>query len=74
MMRWKPELILNGMKIISIKIEHMIFIDSASYLPMPLRKLPEAFGLSVAKSWFPDYFNTEANLDYVGPFHDAIYF
>jgi hypothetical protein len=29
------------------KMEHMTFLDSASYLPMPLRKLPEAFGLSV---------------------------
>ena len=43
-MKWKPELILNGLKIICMKFEHMIFIDSASYLPMPLRKLPEALG------------------------------
>ena len=53
-MKWKPELILNGLKIVSMKIEHM-FIDSVSYLPMPLRKLPEAFGLSVTKSWYPHY-------------------
>jgi len=39
-MKWKPELILNGLKIVSMKIEHM-FIDSVSYLPMTLRKLPE---------------------------------
>ena len=51
-----------------MKIEHMLFIDSVSYLPMPLRKLPEAFGISVTKSWYPHYFNTKANLDYVGPF------
>jgi len=46
-MKWNTELILNGLKIVSMKIEHMLFIDSVSYLPMPLRKLPEAFGLSV---------------------------
>jgi len=36
-------------------------------MPMPLRKLPEAFGLHASKSWFPHYFNTKTNLDYVGP-------
>ena len=25
-MKWKPELILNGLKIVSMKIEHMLFI------------------------------------------------
>jgi hypothetical protein len=73
LLRWKPELILNGLKIVSMKIEHMHFLDSASYLPMPLRKLPEAFGLTFTKSWYPHYFNT-ANLDYVGPMPDIAYF
>jgi hypothetical protein len=65
-MKWKPELILNWLKIVSMKIEHVLFIDSVSYLPMSLRKLPEAFGLSVTKSWYPHYFNTNTNLNYVG--------
>ena len=73
-MQWKPKFILNGLKIVSMKLELMVFIDSASYLPMPLRKLPEAFGLSVAKSWYPHYFNTKASLDYVGPIPDISYF
>jgi hypothetical protein len=72
--KWKPELILNGLKIISMKIEHMHFLDSASYLPMPLRQLPEAFGLTVTKSLYPHYFNTTANLDYIGPVPDIAYF
>jgi hypothetical protein len=65
--KWKPELILNGLKIVCRKIEHMTFLDSASYMPMPLRKVQEAFGLSVNKSWYPHYFNTQKSLDYVGP-------
>jgi len=73
-MKWKPELILNGLKIVSMKIQHMLFIDSVSYLPMPLRKLPEAFGLSVTKSWYPHYFNTNTNLNYVGPIPDVSYY
>ena len=52
---------------LSMKIEHKLFIDSDSYLPMPLRKLPEAVGLSVNKSWYPHYFNKNTNLDYVSP-------
>jgi hypothetical protein len=74
LLRWKPELIMNGFKIVSMKMEHMHFLDSASYLPMPLRLLPEAFGLTVTKSWYPHYFNTTANLDYIGPMPIIAYF
>ena len=52
-------------------MEHLTFIDSVSYLPMPLRKLPEAFGLSARKSWYPQFFNTRANLNYVGQIPDV---
>ena len=45
-----------------IRMEHLVFID-ISYLPMPLRKVPEAFGLTARKSWYPHLFNTSANLD-----------
>jgi hypothetical protein len=74
LLKWKPELILNGLKIASMKIELMHFLDSASYLPMPLRQLPEAFGVTVTKSWYPHYFNTQTNLDYIGPMPDIAYF
>jgi hypothetical protein len=47
-------------------VEHLTFLDSISFLPMALRKLHEAFGLSATKCWYPHYFNTIANLDYVG--------
>jgi G:T-mismatch repair DNA endonuclease (very short patch repair protein) len=36
--------------------------------------LPEAFGLFAYKSWYPHYFNTKANLDYVGPIPDIKYY
>ena len=61
-------------KIVSMKIEHMLFIDSVLYLPMPLRKVPEAFGLDTTKSWYPHYFYKKTNLDYVGPIPDVSYF
>jgi hypothetical protein len=61
-------------KNIFMEIEHMTYLDSASYLPMTLRKLPEAFGLSVNKSSYPHYFNMKRNLDYVAPMPGIEYF
>ena len=57
-----------------MKIHYIQFLDSVSYMPMPLRKLPEAFGLQASKSWFSHLFNTKANLDYVGPIPDIKYY
>ena len=73
-LKWQPRLILNVLKIICMQIQHLTFIDSVSFLPMPLRKLPEAFGLSVTKSSYPHFFNTQANLNYVGPITDMSQF
>jgi hypothetical protein len=54
LLKWTPELILTGLKIISMEMQHIHFLDSVSYLPMPLRKLPEAFGLtSLQNPGFP---------------------
>ena len=68
-LKWLPKLILNGLKIICMQIQHLTFIDSVSFQPMPLRKLPEAFGLSVT-SRYPHFFNIQANLNFVGPIPD----
>jgi len=60
---------MNGLKIMCLRMEHLVLLDSMSFLPFPLCKLTEAFGLSVAKSGYPHNFNTEKkkNLDYLGP-------
>ena len=52
----------------------MVFLDSVSFPPCALRELPEAFGLSASKSWYPHYFNTEENLNYVGHIPDISYY
>jgi len=52
-------------------MEHLVFLDSVSFLPFPLRRLPEAFGVTFAKSWYLHYSNTEENLDYIGPLPDV---
>jgi hypothetical protein len=51
-----------------------VFLDSISFLLFALRKLPEAFGLTFAKTWYPHYFNTRAYLDYVGKIPDVSYY
>jgi len=45
MLKWKPELIMSGLKIMCMEMEHLFFLDSVSFLPCALRNLPEAFGL-----------------------------
>jgi len=54
-------------KIMSLRMEHLVFSDSVSFLLCAMRKQPETFGLEASKLWYPYYFNTEENLDYVGP-------
>jgi len=73
-LKWKPKLILNGLKNICITMEHLTFIDSVSFMPCSLRKLPEAFGLTATKSWYPHYFNTKGNMNYVGEITDVSYY
>jgi hypothetical protein len=65
---------MNGLKIMCMKVEHVIFLDSVNYLPFLLRKLPETFGLAATKSWYPHYFNSLQNLDYIGPTPDVSYY
>jgi len=42
---------MNGLKIMCMKMENLVFLDSASFLPGSLRKLPGAFELTACKSW-----------------------
>ena len=74
LLKWKPELIMNGLKIMFMKVGHLVFLDSVSFLPCPLCKLPEAYGLTATKSWYPHLFKTQENLDYIGPISDIKYY
>ncbi|KAG8239991.1 hypothetical protein J437_LFUL018633 [Ladona fulva] len=67
---WKPEIIMSGSKILRITYDGPRFVDSLNFMPMPLRKLPAAFGLddSMAKGYFPHFFNKKKSSDYGGPF------
>ena len=72
--KWQVELIMNGMKMMCMRAELLVFLDSISFLPFALRKLSEAFGLTVAKSLYTPYINTLETLDYVGKIPDISYY
>jgi G:T-mismatch repair DNA endonuclease (very short patch repair protein) len=68
--------IYSGAKIISMTIPDLNIrcLDSMSFFPMALSKLPKIFGLTVEKGEFPHLFNLEANQNYIGSFPDIKYF
>ena len=51
------------------------FIYSLNFLPMALAQFPKTFGLTeLGKGYFPHFFNTAANQDYVSPLPDASFY
>ena len=70
-----PEVVSNGLKLMSLSVRGVKFIDSCNFLPMALAALPKAFGLTeLRKEYFPHRFNTPGNQGYVGPYPDARYY
>nr|XP_022308123.1 uncharacterized protein LOC111114127 [Crassostrea virginica] len=70
-----PNVIMNGTKILSMQALDLKLIDSFNYLPFALAKMPSAFGLKeLKKGYFPHFFNTEANQNYVGPYPAASFY
>jgi hypothetical protein len=46
LLKWQTGIIMSGQKIMSMKFQHLHLLDSVSYLPMALRKLPQTFVLT----------------------------
>jgi len=65
---------MNGLKIMCMKVERLGYLGSVSLLLFALRRLPEAFDVTATKSYYPHYFNTEENLNYVGPIPDISFY
>ena len=65
---------MNGLKIMCLKMEHFVFLYGISFLPCPLRKLLQSYRVTVSKSWNSHYFETEVNLDYIGPIPEVTYY
>jgi hypothetical protein len=63
--KWQPELIMNGMKIMCMKKEHTVLLNSTYFLSWSLYKLPDEFDVTASISWCSHYFKTEENLVYI---------
>lgn len=73
----KPFTIFAGAKIMCMSIQalRIRFIDSLSFLTMPLKAFPKTFGLKeLKKGFFPHWFNTKENWDYEGEMPDKEWF
>ena len=63
-----PVVITKGLNIILLKHAGVQIIDSHNFIPMALARFPATFDLrELKKGYFPHFFNTEENEDYVGP-------
>ena len=64
-----------GAKVLSFTSGPLKFIDSLSFLPMPLASFPATFNLTeLKKGFFPHLFNTPENQQYVGRIPDLEFY
>ena len=69
-----PKLIMDGTKILSMTVENLHFLDSLNFIPMALKNMPKSFDLTCKKGYYPHFFNTAENLDYVGAYPEPKYY
>ncbi|XP_052130790.1 uncharacterized protein LOC127751363 [Frankliniella occidentalis] len=74
--KMKPEIILQGTKIICLKCENLIFKDSLLFMNQKLALLPRSFALTEhKKGYFPFKMNQRKWFSYIGPMPDKeLYF
>ena len=69
--KYVPKIVLRGNKIISLKVGNKRFIDSYLFIPVPLRKFPETFGIAeLRKGYFPHYLTSSQSLNNDMTLHD----
>lgn len=65
----KHTVLTVGSKMLCIKFRKLKIIDSYSFIPVSLSKLPKMFGITeLKKGYFPHTFNQPENQSYVGPY------
>jgi len=67
-LRSEPELVMDGTKILSMSVEHLNSLDSLNFLPMSLKSMRKSIEHTCKKGYYPHFFKTAKNLDYVGPY------
>lgn len=69
----KPNTIYSGSKLMFLEVGALGFkvLDSHNFVAAPLSAFPKTFELTeLKKGYFPHYFNTKENENYVGPIPD----
>ena len=71
----EPKTISRGQELMMMEIGGIRIIDSMNFLPIALADVPGSFGLTeLKKGFFPHYFNTWENQNYVGPWPDKRFY
>jgi len=71
----KPYTIYNGKKLMLLNVCNNKIIDSHNFVASPLSAFPKTFGLNeLKKGYFPHYFHTSENQNYVGPIPGVKYY
>ena len=71
----KPYTIYNGTKLMLLDVAKIRIIDSHNFVASRLSAFPNIFGLyEHKKGYFPHYFNTNGNQNYVGPIPDTKFY
>jgi len=73
----KPKNVYAGSKIMILNLKdlNMRFVDSLNFLTMKLEAFPKTFGIKeLKKGFFPHYYNTEENFNYIGKIPPMRYF
>jgi hypothetical protein len=73
----KPFCVYNGSKIMLMEIKsiNLRMIDSSNFVQGPLKNFLKTFGLKeLKKGYFPHFFNTTENQNYIGKIPDAEYY
>lgn len=72
--RRKPTVIKRGQKVLTLRVGRYKFLDSFSFITMPLRNFANTFGLNSGKGMFPYLMNNPDNQAYEGPWPDKSLF
>ncbi|XP_044594829.1 uncharacterized protein LOC123272194 [Cotesia glomerata] len=66
----------TSVTLIEFKNKKIKFIDSLNFISAPLSALPKSFGFEdkMRKGYFPHFFNTRANQDYIGVMPDKQFY
>ncbi|KAE9530087.1 hypothetical protein AGLY_011549 [Aphis glycines] len=73
----RPFTIYNGTKLMLLEIKYLSIriIDSSNFIQSPLSSFPKTFGLKeLKKGYFPHFFNTVENQNYIGILPDKEYY